>query len=353
LTYDEVTPPIIGLPSELYQGQTVNVSIPIYSDRANNITLNVSLIADGIQNVINKEVNFTTKDGTLVLFNITADIDTTPGILDINLKITRGNITYLDLSLENKEIPLNILNALDYSNLIFASKVVKGDDIKVSLNLKNYLPDDPQSCNITFEGDYIQTFFDENITLNPSETRTISYNLIVSENVFEATISIDLTISKGNKSFYTDTFTVNIVPKLELVSITFSEQVPQGELAYLIIVINNNEDTAEDFLLYINGERVDAVNAINGEKIGALGSGLNKIIKEVLPTINPYEFGTKKYQIKLENSQGEIILIDYFEITLTISTFNLVMFYILPILIPISIIIFYKNKDLKNKLLRR
>ncbi|GAH47869.1 unnamed protein product, partial [marine sediment metagenome] len=35
------------------------------------------------------------------------------------------------------------------------------------------------------------------------------------------------------------------------------------------------------------------------------------------------------------------------------SSFNLIVFYILPVLIPICIVLIYKNKDIKQKLLRR
>jgi len=50
---------------------------------------------------------------------------------------------------------------------------------------------------------------------------------------------------------------------------------------------------------------------------------------------------------------NEPIVKYYFEVQMELSSFNLVLFYILPILIPIGIILIYKNKEIKNKMLRR
>ena len=56
--------------------------------------------------------------------------------------------------------------------------------------------------------------------------------------------------------------------------------------------------------------------------------------------------------LRIDESE-DIILRDYFESEIQLSTINLLLFYVLPIVVPIGIILYYKNKDLKMKLLRR
>ena len=121
---------------------------------------------------------------------------------------------------------------------------------------------------------------------------------------------------------------------------------PQGSNAYLIIVIQNNQENPEDFSLFINGKNT-ATN------LPELITGENTLVVEFTPTINPYEFGIKKYKIVLKDSQDDEIERFYFEITIELSTLNLIIFYLAPILVPIGIILFFKNKDIKHKKLRR
>jgi len=324
-----------------YQGQTINLSLSIRNDRSQNITLNVSMEATGIENVTNTEVNFTGEsEVTIIPFNITALIDANPGYINLKFTITRGNVTYIEITQY-----FLLENALEYNNIIYSSRVISGDDLQVSLNIINKLPNNTQDLNITFSGDYIQTSVNAE-TLEKHETKTVSYTLDVSDNIYDTSISISVAISKGSTDFYTDTLSISVIQKVELISVSCPESAPQGEIAYLIIVITNNLDTSEDFTLYINQEAV-------GTDFTRLGPGENRIVKEIPVSINPYGFGKETYDIMLKDGNGNIIFMKYFEIEIELSVFNLVVFYVLPVLIPIGIIIFYKNKDLKNKLLRR
>ncbi|MFX1289088.1 MAG: hypothetical protein ACFFFY_11090, partial [Promethearchaeota archaeon] len=87
--------------------------------------------------------------------------------------------------------------------------------------------------------------------------------------------------------------------------------------------------------------------------INGFGPGINKVVFEVIPSINPYDFGKKSYTFELRDSSNNPIARYYFEVQLELSSFNLIVFYILPVLIPISIVLIYKNKEIKHKLLRR
>ncbi len=334
---------IEGLVSTLYQGPIINVSLVINYTRSDNLTLTASLEGEDIKNYPSQEINFTAFQEIRISFNLTAKFGALPGTSEISFKVKQGNLFYLEL----KKV-IEIGYSFDYSNLLYQSKVVPGNNIYVSMNLKNFLPNETQTLNISFIGitqNCIEDFIQEEI-LNENELKTVSYNLKSSDSIINDTITIKMSILINTTEYYSETFTIEIIPRFELISVYFPESIPQGTHAYLIIKIQNNQENSEVFSLYINGEKV-------GTNIDELISGENTIVASVIPTINPYDFGVKTYRVILKDSTDEEIERFYFEVAIELSTFNLVIFYLLPIIVPIGIILFFKNKDIKHKKLRR
>lgn len=330
---------ILGLSNTIYQGPTYNVTIPVNNTRNNNVTLTVSMEGDDI----NEKIQILTFDSmvlTNVSFNLTTILDANVGPHTLNFTFKEGNILYLEII---KVIEIGY--SFDYTNFLYYSQVVSGDDVYVSMNVINFLPNSTQSLNISFSGDYIQDLKDE-IYLNKNEIRTISYYLQVSDDLLNDIIEIHMEISKGNTVFYTKLFKIKIIPKFEILYVSFPSIITQGKSAYYIMIIRNNQEISELFSLYVNG--IEKTTNING-----LAPGENRIEVKVLPTINPYDFQSKSYTFTLKNSSGEIICQYYFEVDIQLSTFNLITFYLLPIILPIGIIFYYKNKEIKHRMLRR
>ncbi len=339
--------PIIGLTDSIYQDQTINVELPIISNRTSDINLNVSLEGEGIETFTNNDNDILFKNGsvtpvtTSVFFNITAKNDAPPGPnIKLYFKIKNGSKIYLEVTGE-----IEILNALEYSNLIYSKKIVSGESIQVNLDLKNILTSEKQSLEISFSGTYIEDE-EESETLDEQETKSVSYSIRTDDDIDEDSFEFNMTISKGNTIIYTETLSAEILPRLEVVSISFPKKVPQGVPAYFVIIIQNNEEASEEFTLFINGEKIKT-------ETDELISGENRIEGSFIPTLNPYEFGTKVYKIEIEDGSDKSIVTDYFEIEIELSSVNLVVFYLGPILVIIAIILIYKNKDIKFKLLRR
>ncbi|MFX0143517.1 MAG: hypothetical protein ACFE9C_05515 [Candidatus Hodarchaeota archaeon] len=331
------------LPEILYHGQIVNVSININYTRKEDSLLTASLEGENIEIFPSQLINFTVSHEIRINFNLTAKFDAEPGITEIFFKIKKGNIIYLEL----KKI-IEIGYSFAYSNFLYQNKVVKGDNIFVSMILKNFLPNATQSLNVSFKGitkDSIEDFKQEE-TLNEKEIRTISFYLKTSESISNKTITIEMEILINTTIFYSKSFSVEIIPKFEIISATFPQKIPQGESAYLIIVVKNNQERSESFSLYINNIK-QITNLVE------LDTGENIIITSTTPSINPYEFGIKKFKVVLKDSENEDIALLYFELSLELSSLNLILFYILPILAPIGIILYFKNKYIKHKKLRR
>jgi len=334
---------IEGLVNIVYQGPIFNVTLPINYTRSDNLTLTASLEGENIINYPSQPVNFTAFQEARLQFNLTAKLDIIPSSSEITFKIKRGNIIYLEV----KKV-IEIGNSFDYDNLIYQSKVVKGENIYVSLALINFLPNVSQSLNISFVGlseFSIETFTQEE-NLIKNEVKTISYYLKTFENIVDSSISVEMRVLQNNTVFYSEVLTIETISKYKLISVSFPSTISQGATANLIIILQNNQEKSEIFSLYVNDKLVQT-------NINQLGPGENRIVKRILPTINPYEFGDKIYRITLKNSDDEEIVKFYFKLKLELSTLNLLLFYLLPCIIPIGILLYFVNKEIKHKKLRR
>ena len=334
---------IVGLPDVLYQGQTLNVTILVNYTRNENLTITSSIEGEDIINFPSQELNFSSSTELNVSFDLTPKFGVSPGPSEIIFSFRKGNIIYLSV----KKV-IEIGYSFNYEHLIYQSKVVSGQNIQVSLDLINFLPNATQSLNISFTGiseNIIETFIQEE-TLNEDEIKSVSYNLKTLEIIKSDTVSVEMSILQNNTVFYTEELTIEIIPEYEIISVSFPGRVSQGSSASLIIIIQNNKEVFESFSLIINGRTVQA-------NIEELIPGENWIMKDFIPTNNPYELGTKVYRIVLKDSENEEIARFYFEVILELSTFNLIIFFLLPGIIPIGIILYFLSKEIKHTKLRR
>jgi hypothetical protein len=335
-----VTVDILGLPSTLYQGPTLNVTLQVNNTRNENIFLNVSMESEDIYNET-QLVFFENLVLTNITFNLTAQLDANPGSHQLRFSFSEGTILYLEIT-----EPIEIGFSFNYQDFLYDSRTVKGGKIQLSLKVNNFLPNSSQFLNVSFTGqDLVYNVLDE-VFLTKNEIKTLYYELQISDLIIANSTEILMEIKKGSTVFYNKSFHIQIVPKFEILRVSFPSSVPQGKYADFILEIRNNQDFSEPFSLWANGEQIST-------NLAGLAPGDNKIIAQVLPTIFPYDFQTKTYTFTLKDAQGQILAQYYYEIIPELTTFNLMIFYILPILIPIVILLFYKNKEIQHKLLRR
>lgn len=329
---------IQGLPQTLYQGPIVNVTVPINNTRSKDVNLTVSMEGAEIVTEI-QNISFITNVLTNVSFNLTTTLGAAIGPHTISFKFKEGNITYLEI---NRVIDIG--HSFDYSSFIYENSIVNGESAFVSMILTNFLPNSTQTFNISYYQDDT-VIHKEEIFLLENEIKTAYFILNYSETE-NHNINVTMKISKSETIFYIRQFNVEIMPKYEILSASFPEIIEQGKTAQFTLTIQNNQDKSESFTLYVNGEKVET-------NLNGLGSGINIIVFEVIPSINPYDFGKKSYIFELRDSSNNPIARYYYEVQLELSSFNLIVFYILPVLIPVGIVLIYKNKDIKQKLLRR
>ncbi|MHA1459840.1 MAG: hypothetical protein ACTSO8_00010 [Promethearchaeota archaeon] len=329
---------IQGLPQTLYQGPVVNITIPINNTRSKDINLTVYMEGAEIVTVI-QNITFITNVLANVSFNLTTTLGAAIGPHTISFKFKDGNTTYLEI---NRVI--NIGHSFDYSSFIYENSIVNGESAFVSMILTNFLPNSTQTFNISYYQDDA-VIHKEEILLVENEIQAVYFILNYSETE-NNNINITMKISKGETDFYVKKFNVEIMPKYEILSVSFPEIIEQGVTAQFTLIIQNNQDKSESFTLYVNGDQVET-------NLNGFGPGINRVVFEVVPSIIPYEFGKKSYIFELRDSSNNPIARYYFEVQLELSSFNFIVFYVLPVLIPICIVLIYKNKEIKHKLLRR
>jgi hypothetical protein len=155
-----------------------------------------------------------------------------------------------------------------------------------------------------------------------------------------------MNIIQNTTIYYTEVMLIKIIPKFVILSVSFPSSISQGAYAYFIGNIQSNLENPVEFSFYLNGKIIKT-------NIGELIPGQNTIIKRIIPTNNPYEFGVKEYEMILEDSENEEIARFYFKVKIELSTFNLVIFYLLPCIVPIGIILYFLNRQIKHNKLRR
>ncbi|MFX1320878.1 MAG: hypothetical protein ACFFAQ_04450 [Promethearchaeota archaeon] len=331
---------IKGMVGTLYQGLVLNVTVPINNTRNEDVTLSTILEGEQINNYPTQIINFTSFEITEVSFNLTAKFGAVLGSTEIHFKFIKGNNIYLEIT---KIIEIG--HSFAYEGFMYDGKIVSGDKISVGMNLVNFLPNATQSLNVSFMGEFIDDFISEEY-LAERQIKTVHYELNSSENIIYDTIDIEMSITINKTTYYTETMVIEILPIYEIISVSFPDKVSQGSTVYFILIIKNNREESEVFSLYVNNKK-------SSTNINQLAPGDNRIVKKITLPFDPYDFGSKTYSFLLEDSSGESIALFYFEVTIELSTFNLIIFYILPIIVPIGIILYFKNKDIKVKKLRR
>ena len=216
------------------------------------------------------------------------------------------------------------------------------------IELINFLPNESQELNLTFSSSSLISGGPptDKITLTENQRITKYYELFTTIDIKVNSITIDMSISKGNAVYHSEQLTVKIVHSLEIISIEFPEEVPHWVSPTLILYIQNNHRYEIEFDLFINEEKFEIDKEV-------LIPGENRIELNLPLSWNPYDIGRKTCKIEIEDDSEDVIVKDSFEYELQITAIDLIFFYICPIAFLVGIILYYKNKLIKHKLLKR
>jgi len=330
---------IEGLEDGIYRGGTLEANLTVSSTRKYNYTLNFSGDSDYFS-VLEKSITINGQTDTKFLISVTANFNAVLGNHSINFYIKNGTKLYLTF-----DITVLIKQSIEVLLVSHKTEAFENDTIPISITFKNYILDTNQSVKVELYGQYIEDI-DENVDIFANTIKSKTFNVHIKENIQTNVIKIYINVSRAGESIYFEDKEISILQPVEINSISFPSNVQQGQRAFLIIKITNYKEVPINFTLYIN----DLPFPTN---LNQLRSGENEIIVEFTPTINPYDFQTKEYIITIKDGSGRVLIIETFQTEISLSVLNLVIFYLIPLLIPAIIIIFYKNKEIKSRLLEK
>ena len=330
---------IEGLDHGIYRGDTLEINLTVSSTRNNNDLLNLYSDSDSFS-VDDKNIIINGQTDTKFPINITANSNANLGNKTINLYIKNGTKTYLTFS-----FTIFINQSIEVLLISHKYEVFENDTLPISMSFINYLSDIEQSVKVELFGLYIENI-DENVDIAANTISSKTFYVQVNNTIHTNSIIININVSRAGESIYFSEKEISVIQPIEIKSISFPSSVYQGQRAFLIIKIINNREVPLNFTLYIN-------NIPFPTNLDQIGYGENEIIVDFTPSINPFDFETKEYVISIKDDSGKVLIIETFQTEIRLSVLNFMLFYLIPILLPVLIIIYYKNKEIKSRELEK
>ncbi len=330
---------IEGIDNGIYRGETLEVNLTVSSTRNNNDSLNLYSESDSFS-VDDKNIIINAQTDTKFSVNITANSISNLGNKMINFYIKNGTKTYLTFN-----FTILIKQSVEVLLISHKSEVFENDTLPISISFRNYLSDTDQSVKVELFGLYIENI-DENVDITANTISSKTFYVQVKNNIQTNSIIINVNVSRAGESIYFSEKEISVIKPIEIKSISFPSSVYQGQRAFLILKIINHREIPLNFTLYIN----DVPFPTNLDQIGY---GENEIIVDLTPSINPFDFETKEYVISIKDDSGKVLIIETFQTEIRLSVLNFMIFYLTPILFPVLIIIYYKNKEIKSRVLEK
>ncbi|TXT67493.1 MAG: hypothetical protein BAJALOKI1v1_80026 [Promethearchaeota archaeon] len=324
--------------NEYNQGVSVNITLVLNNTRDTNVNVNFSIEAGGTLITSPRPYLLNSSEDSITLWNnFTVKNDAVAGNYTFHFILKNGTDIYLDLT-RIIEIKASIV----VTQLVYEGRIVKGDTTEISFNIANFLQNQSTSFNLSITGDHITSYAAE-INIAPNEIKSLNINLKVDDAIIDQDIQIRVLVYRGNITYFNTTITPQIINKFEIASFYYPSTTTQGASAQFLVSILNNKNTNELYMVAVNGEMT----------AGLLVPGDNRVAIDLEPILNPYDISTKMYQIVIFDNTFTEVFRFYFSSEIRISTMNFVVFYILPIIIPIAIVVYFKNKQLKTDRLKR
>lgn len=155
-------------------------------------------------------------------------------------------------------------------------------------------------------------------------------------------LEFQITIWRNSTLIFTQNFTIQGVPEIDILSINPSNtQVIQGQAPKASIRVYNYNNSVKQLLANSNGIQVMDTIIASGETTVMIDLGR--------PIRSPYNIGEERYELVITDEEGTILASKVIMVDVKPSTLNIFLFYVVPILIPIGAIIYFKYKQLEQE----
>ncbi len=319
-------------------GNTEKINITITSSRKTNLTVQIKTGGENFDeenNGVHLIANETTKD---LLVNATASLTSNATSDQLQINLYNGTVLVLQ-----KNISLNVVNPVKYIKTKEVAYFFAGESFTMEIWLENLRKNGSETVKVSVDGIYIEDNA-SNFVVDAGSNKIIAFPIKITQDAPRMRITFNLTVIRilDNKTVVSFLNQLVIKSKIDLNNIIVPSEIPHGKPVEIYYQLTNNKDSIQYISIFSNNKQI-MTNV-------ALIPGINYISVPIQGAIiNPYDFGVKTYQMKIQDSEGNIISTDFIEINVQISPNSLFFGYFLPFLIPIFGIAIYKQKSLEIK----
>ncbi|MCP4762656.1 MAG: hypothetical protein GY870_12825 [archaeon] len=324
----------------IFPGEKTLYNISITSIRSDNLTVNIKNDGDSFDEEILNDINVENDTTTYVLMNVSVK-DTVDWVEDQEIIVTIYNN-----SLEMKSITpsISVSSPLSFIELFFEKEIIFPNPFDITISFQNLRTITPESSiKVEVNGIGIESHSETiSESIAAQEIKTFEVSISPETDTLPGLHTFQVNLSKDGISFWLNEYTVEIVPEIEILEINGFSSIIQGQMPYITFKIVNNNESSKPVSITSNGINIAEDYLLNpGENVFTVD------IDGVL--INPYDITQKNYEIKVYNENGDLIGLKTINIDLLLSPGNLFFFYILPIIVPVGILLYFQHKKIEEE----
>jgi len=327
----------------LHQGDTVQLKIIYTSSLPNDLnaitkTSGVNFIEESsLRHIITREDEIDGKTESLVVVNISAreDAELGPQFLDI---IVLNNFS-VPIFLE--KIELDMFSVVEVSSIFISQYLVNFTPTNLQFTFFNHRSMENENVSVEVNGTAFVYSNTTIIDLLPLVEKSVSIPLIPNNKAKMGVLAFKITVWRDYTVIFHQEFTILAVPEIEIL-VLYSDQLQilQGQTPSITVRIQNYNSSAKQIRILSNGDLITEKTIPTGE------TGF--LVELGRPIRNPYNIGEETYELTILDGTGEILATKVIMVNVKPSTLNIFLFYVIPILIPVGIIVYFKYKEFEQ-----
>ncbi|TFG21198.1 MAG: hypothetical protein EU530_01010 [Promethearchaeota archaeon] len=327
----------------LRQGNSVEYNITYTSSRTDNINATTITAGDNFSEeisahyIILREDEIDGKKESSVIARVNAKDSAELGNQILEISVLNNN----SKPIFYEEFELEIQSVVEIESLWLNEYLLDFNPEDLMLTFYNHHEINNQTITVEINGTeftYSNTLVED---LLPQSRREILIPLIPNDLAKMGSLNFILTIRRGDVIIFTQNLSIQAVPEIEILSITTQTlSLLQGQAPTVTIRLFNYNSTYKQIFVKSNGVQVLDKTVIFGE---------TRFVVELDKNIrNPYNVGKEVYEIEIVDNLGKILATKVITVNIKPSTLNIFLFYVVPILIPVGIIVYFKYKELEQ-----
>lgn len=323
--------------SSIRCGGELNVSLSLDSSRETNLTLDIVISGEQIENTTYTDQEIVNDLVNNYTYFINVDQFAEFGSSQVEIQLVKGNITYAEQTLN-----FLIKSSIDVSSVEQDSTVFRGRNFSTIVSVSN-LKDFDETIIVELTGDYI-TLVNTTIEISSLESKTLDLLSFIAQEAPLGDLDYKLEVKRESDGSVINSYTLSSTIKnpIEVISISAPEFSYHWRENNIICTVKNNMDIAQKIVIRLNDEVVSSISNISpGET--SLSIPITGNLR------NPYDLGDKHFNVQVYDVDGILLYETTVKTTVQPSLGSILLGYVLPLVIPIVGIVVVKHIALENK----